>query len=139
VANELLLGSGRMPDASSVRASSEVRRALRFAGARPALRVGNEARALTLPDGRVIDLAKRKNVRLVLLALAEARRTRPGTPVAPDALVAAGWPGERMRADAAQKRLHTAIWTLRSLGLESLLVTRDEGYFLDPAVPIEIA
>ena len=139
VAYEVLLGRSANAAAASARASSEVRRALRFAGQKPALRIGHEARTITLPDGRTLDLAKRKNVRLVLVALAEARRARPGIPVSPDALVGAGWPGERMRADAAQKRLHTAIWTLRSLGLEALLVTREDGYFLDPAVPIEIA
>ena len=125
-------------DPSSLRASSEIRRALAFAGARPSVRVAYEARSIILPDGRSVDFTRRKNVRLVLLALAQARRADPGTPLTPDALVAAGWPGERMRADAALKRLHTAIWTLRSMGLEDLLVTREDGYFLDPAVPIEI-
>jgi DNA-binding SARP family transcriptional activator len=41
-----------------------------------------------------------------------------------------------MRPDAARQRLRTAIWTLRKLGLEPLLLTRDDGYLLDPAVPI---
>jgi DNA-binding SARP family transcriptional activator len=117
-------------------ASSEVRRALAFAGALLALVVEDEGRRVVLPDGRAIDLSRRKNVRLVLCALARARRDAPGVVVSPEALLAAGWAGEKMRADAATKRLHTAIWTLRSVGFEALLVTEGEGYMLDPRVAI---
>jgi DNA-binding SARP family transcriptional activator len=39
-----------------------------------------------------------------------------------------------MRPEAATKRLHTAIWTLRSLGFEALLATEGEGYLLDPRI-----
>jgi DNA-binding SARP family transcriptional activator len=91
-----------------------------------------------LPDGRAIDLSRRKNVVAILAALARERRMKPGSPISADALLAAGWPGERMRAEAATKRLHTAIWTLRSLGLEGILLTKDDGYLLDPSVPAEI-
>ena len=76
-------------------------------------------------------------MRLVLVALARARREHPGAPVAPESLLAAGWPGERMRPEAASKRLHTAVWTLRSLGFEALLRTDERGYFLAPDVPLE--
>ena len=40
-----------------------------------------------------------------------------------------------MQTEAARKRLRTAIWTLRKIGLEPFLLTRDEGYLLDPYVP----
>jgi DNA-binding SARP family transcriptional activator len=103
------------------------------------LSVADEARRVVLPGGREVDLSRRKNVRLVLLALARARNDEPGVPLAGEALIEAGWPGERMRADAATKRLHTAIWTLRSLGLEDLLVSRDDGYLLDPEVPLDMS
>jgi DNA-binding SARP family transcriptional activator len=56
--------------------------------------------------------------------------------VSPEALLAAGWPGERMRPDAATKRLHTAIWTLRSVGFETLLLTEGDGYLLDPRIDL---
>ncbi len=109
-----------------------------FAGARRALAIENEGRRVVLPDGSTIDLSRRKNVRLVLLALAEARLTAPGTAVLPETLLEAGWSGERMRADAATKRLHTAIWTLRSVGLEALLLTVGDGYLLDPRTDLTI-
>ncbi|HSO37964.1 MAG TPA: AAA family ATPase [Labilithrix sp.] len=124
--------------AEAPRASSEVRRAMILAGARRALSVEDDGRRVVLPDGRAIDLSRRKNVRLVLLALARARRDAPGTPVLPELLVEAGWPGERMRADAATKRLHTAIWTLRTVGLEGLLLTEGEGYLLDSRTDLRL-
>jgi hypothetical protein len=72
----------------------------------------------------------------LLLALAQARLAHAGSVLAPQELVGAGWPNERMRPEAARQRLRTAIWTLRKLGLEPVLLTRDEGYLLDPAVPL---
>ena len=53
-----------------------------------------------------------------------------------DELIAAGWPGERIGAEAARKRLRTAIWTLRKMGLEPILLTRDDGYLIDPTVVV---
>ncbi len=137
IALEILAGGIPPSDAASL-PSSEVRRALAFAGRRRALRVTGDVSLVVLPDGRRIDLSRRKNVRLVLRALVDARRARPGEALDPAALVAAGWPGERMRADAATKRLHTAIWTLRSLGLGDVLLTEGEGYRLDPSLPVDI-
>ena len=133
-----VLVAAAAPEMSSgaARASSEVRRALRFAHARRSFAIDEDGKRVTLPDGKVIELARRKNVRLVLLALANARRTSPGQAVSPETLLEAGWPGERMRADTATKRLHTAIWTLRSLGLEPLLLTEGDGYLFDPRFPL---
>jgi hypothetical protein len=74
----------------------------------------------------------------VLLALANGRMQRPGVTIGPEALQAAGWPGEKMSHAAGLKRVRTAIWTLRRLGLESVLRTCDDGYLLDPAVPLRL-
>jgi hypothetical protein len=128
----------RPADPTAVR-SSDVRRALAFSGTRGALRLCDAGRRMVLPDGRAVDLSRRKNVIAILVVLARERRLHPGTSVEPYALVAAGWPGEKMRAEAATKRLHTAIWTLRKLGLDSMLVTSSsgEGYYLSPTVPLE--
>jgi DNA-binding SARP family transcriptional activator len=74
--------------------------------------------------------------RRLLVALAEGRRELPGRALSKDELVEAGWPGERMSPEAADKRLRTAVWSLRKAGLEGLLLTRDDGYLLDPLVPL---
>ena len=127
-------------DPDVIAKSSDVRRALRLV-ARLATRERSDASTLTLaahgrrvrlPDGTVLDLMRRAAVRRILVVLARSQ----GDPSPADALIAAGWPGERMRPDAARQRLRTAIWTLRRLGFEHLLRTCDEGYLLDPALAI---
>ena len=120
--------------------SSDARRSLALAGAlgrRPlALAVARDGRGAVLPDGSRVELSRRKAPRLLLLALARSRLDSPGRASSRDELVEAGWPGERMSDYAADKRLRTTIWTLRRLGFERLLLTRDEGYLLDPFVPL---
>lgn len=61
---------------------------------------------------------------LVALVLASLEQRRVGS----DELIAVGWPGERMRADAAMHRLHVALSTLRSRGLGPRLVRDAHGY-----------
>jgi len=100
------------------------------------LRVGREADRCLLPDGARIDLARRGAVRRVLWALVQERLAAPGSPLDPDALLARGWPGERVLPDAAGKRVRVAIATLRALGLARWIMTRDGGYLLDPALSL---
>lgn len=127
-----------VPDvpAELARRSSDVRRALALVVGAPALSVADDGREARLPDGTLVDLRRRAAPRRILRALADARRDSPGDSLDRDALIAAGWPGERMLPAAADKRLRTAIWTLRKDGFGELLLTRDDGYLLDPAVPI---
>lgn len=61
---------------------------------------------------------------LVALVLASLEERRLGT----EELIAIGWPGERMRVDAATHRLHVALSTLRSRGLGARLVRDAQGY-----------
>jgi hypothetical protein len=56
-----------------------------------------------------------------------------------DELVEAGWPSERIQAEAAASRVYTAIKTLRDLGLGRWLLRRDDGYLLDPDLRIDAA
>jgi hypothetical protein len=128
--------------------SDDSRFALRMlvAKTRPAAR--REAGALAvLPEGRgfrlphaqeTVDLSRRAPLRGILALLARRRREAPGEAVAVDDLVRAGWPGEKILAEAAQNRFHVALTTLRKLGLRDVLVTADGGYLLDPAVPLAL-
>jgi predicted ATPase len=99
-------------------------------GATPKLTIGEDARWFRVGSGETVDLSKRRAPRLILLRLAEARAKTPGRGVSLDDVIAAGWPGERIQAEAAAARAYTAIKTLRELGLGDLLVRRDDGYLL---------
>ena len=46
-------------------------------------------------------------------------------------LISAGWPGERIVADAARNRLYVALHALRAAGFRPFLVTRRDGYLLE--------
>jgi hypothetical protein len=46
-------------------------------------------------------------------------------------MLAAGWPGERMRAESGAARVYMAVRRLRLLGLERVLRTDEDGYFFD--------
>jgi DNA-binding SARP family transcriptional activator len=118
-----------------------VRRAVALARrgeARAALRVASDGRSFSVSGGPPVDLGRRAAPRRLLVALVDARRATPGRAVSRDDLIAAGWPGERMMAEAADKRLRTAIWSLRRAGLEEALLTRDDGYLIDPLVAVVV-
>lgn len=101
--------------------------------------VAVDAASFQLPPSSPVSLAKRTAPRLVFAALVAARRAATGpTPgvLGIDALFAAGWPGERAIASAQANRVRVAIATLRSLGLEGVVVTDGAGYAI--AADVEI-
>ncbi len=57
-------------------------------------------------------------------------------PLSVEALIMAGWPGERILPKAGATRLYTALSTLRRLGLRRVLLRRRTGYLLDPSIPM---
>ncbi|MCB9601651.1 MAG: hypothetical protein H6720_15110 [Sandaracinus sp.] len=95
------------------------------------LRVATDGSSFTL-DGLHVDLRTRRALRLLLVALAKA-----DGPLAWDALLAAGWPGERVSAEAAMQRVRVAISTLRKLGLADALETVEGGYRISGEVVVE--
>lgn len=92
------------------------------------LRVQSDGRKMGLPTGEEVDLSRRGPLRRILLALAKAHQR--GEAIDVNATVEAGWPGETLTADSGTARVYTAIRTLRRLGLEGWLLTRDDGYTL---------
>lgn len=138
------LGAPNGPDAPLHRTSLDVRFAARIlrgalSATRPAgvgIRIDRTARSYVAPDGSTFGLARRGSLFRILHALAERRVRSDLRGLSVDELFAAGWPGERVLASAAQTRVRVAVATLRKLGLRTALVTRDDGYVLDPAVPI---
>jgi predicted ATPase len=100
-----------------------------------ALRVAFDGSSFNAPREPAVSLASREKPRRVLLALARARSEQPGKALGVDDLMAAAWPGERVKRESAQNRVHVALDALRKLGLRDLVVRGEGGWMLDPAVP----
>jgi hypothetical protein len=105
-------------------------------GAREFL-VGVEARWFQPPTGGRVNLGRRGAVRRVLLRLVEHRVAKPGEGLSVDEIVQAGWPKERMQYESGVARAYVTVQRLRALGLKDVLLTRDDGYLLDPGVLVE--
>ena len=134
------------PDARAARTNLDTRFALRMLTRRlaaleqstgPVFRLGDEALWFQIDDGERVDLARRGALRRMLVALCEAHAERPGLALDVEALTRAGWPNERILVEAAATRVRVAIATLRKLGLRDLLLTRDDGYLVDPRARVE--
>lgn len=96
--------------------------------------VNLEGTRLTTPSGKVIDLRRRRAVRRILAALAAQLVRDPGETIAADTLLHVGWPDPGTRSTPPSLAdLHSAIWTLRKLGLGAALETTGSGYRLSPA------
>jgi hypothetical protein len=89
-----------------------------------------------LPDGTLVDLAKRRHLQKLLGALARHRLEAPDHALSIESLFTRGWPGERVIPKARASRVHVALTTLRNYGLRDLLQHRDDGYLLDPRVAL---
>jgi hypothetical protein len=102
----------------------------------PTLVIAAHAEWFQIDGGPVVTLETRLALRKLLLALAIAQtKDGPGALSSTDAFNA-GWPGERAHPNAASVRVYTAIHTLRSLGLRTILVRRNGGYMLEAKVTI---
>lgn len=118
----------------ALEADSEVGRR-RETDRRPRLEVGRAGYWFRVDSGKVVALHRRRPLRALLMALAE--RSDPSLPLGYDALVAAGWPNERVLRHAGIVRLRTAIATLRRMGLRDTLITTGDGYALMADVALE--
>ncbi len=103
-----------------------------------AIVVANEGRSLTLASGESHDLSRHGPVRKILWTLALLRRDHPSQSLSTQGTIEAGWPGEKMQHEAATLRVYTTIRRLRGLGLGDAVMTRDDGYLLDPDVAVRI-
>ena len=100
------------------------------------LSVSRDGRRFIPPQGEEVDFSRRGPLRKIIVALAEAREGRPGTGLSADDVLDAGWPGDIVTPDAGAARVYSAIRTLRTNGLEEVLLTQDDGYLIDPEVSI---
>ena len=126
-------------DDATLRTSDDLRLALRLLRkglGHGAVVVDESTQQITLPDGERIDLGARQVLWRIFAALLAARRERPPRPLDVHALLRAGWPGESPTGASGLNRVKVSLSTLRKLGLRSLLLRVEEGYLLDPDVPL---
>ena len=81
--------------------------------------------------GDIVSLRRRKAHRRILADLAD-RYERGGGPLDVYDAFELGWPGEQVAPEIAAERVYWVVGVLRRLGLDELLLTSDEGYYLDP-------
>ncbi len=118
----------RAVDVGHVRLERAIRGAL-AATSNNDVTIAEDASAFRVRE-ELVSLARRPVIRRLLAALVTKQV------VAADALIAAGWPGERTRRAAARNRLYVALNELRKLGLKDVILRSDEGWYLDPTVAV---
>jgi hypothetical protein len=100
----------------------------------PAAVVVVDADATAIRAGaRESSLARRPALRTILVAI--LRAAIEGRAVSAAEALSLAWPGEPL-SDAGLLRVYTAVRRLRSLGLEGVLVTRDDGYTIDAHIDV---
>jgi predicted ATPase len=137
-----LAGAG----AIAVEASHDVRIALRVLGRVPTSVDHLEAGGMVVRadgsvfelDGERVSIAKHAAMRRILICLVEHRLNQATSSLATETLARAGWPGERIRDDAAKNRVKVAIAGLRKLGLKDTLIHDGTGYALRADLPVEV-
>jgi hypothetical protein len=83
-----------------------------------------------------VRLHRRPALKRIVHELAQKRARSPGEALRITELVAAGWPGERVLAEAGTDRVYAAVATLRKLGLKGILLQQDDGYLFDPSIDL---
>jgi len=129
---------GREAPALETRLALRLLERMRAAEGEPddALVVGEAGRWFRPPHGKRVDVGRRGALRRIVDRLAVARGDGGATALTIDDLLAAGWPGERCSPEAGARRVYTALWDLRRIGLAGSLIRRDDGYLIDPAVRV---
>lgn len=100
------------------------------------LHISRDGRYFAFGSAQTVDLSRRQAIRRILVFLAEQHQAGRTSSVTVQELVDVGWPHEVILHDSALTRVYTTVNRIRALGLHELLVTRDDGYALDPSVEI---
>ena len=68
------------------------------------------------------------------MSLVAARNSTPPRPLSLAELQEVGWPGEKTSFHSGRQRVYVAISTLRKLGLETILVSSEQGYAIEAPI-----
>jgi tetratricopeptide (TPR) repeat protein len=127
------------PGASDANPSRDARDPRELEAREAPLVLSEDGAWLRLPSGQVHKLRARPVAARLLRVLVDRALESPGAPVAAAALIAAGWPGEKILPKAAQNRLYVSMTRIRQLGLGDLLQNDGDGYFLQSNLRVRIA
>ncbi len=94
------------------------------------LRIAADGSWFQPAKGPRVDLSSKPRLSAVLRVLAQAKSTQPDSALSKSDLLTRAWPQERVLPKAGANRVYVAVASLRALGLEGALVTRDGGYLL---------
>jgi len=100
----------------------------------PHLTVAADGSWFALGGAAPVKMGRRGPARRILLELTRAHVSACSA----EALIEAGWPGQRILPESARMRLHTAIRTLRTLGLDTHIETVEGGYRLRPQLSVSM-
>ena len=104
-----------------------------------ALQVSKDGSGFRLGSGPWVELPDGPVIRRVLSVLVEQRLRTPGLPLSTPEVLRRSWPGERIRPESGALRVRHTVSRLRRIGLAGVLRTSRAGYFLDPAVSLDLA
>lgn len=102
---------------------------------RVVLEVANDGSWFRLQGQETQRLGSRAPLRRVLLCLLEQAERAEACDVW--RLLEAGWPGERVDAEAGANRVYAAVSTLRRMGLRTVIERFDAGYRISPDAQIQ--
>ncbi len=91
--------------------------------------LSHDHRRVRVDDGPMIDLSRRTGLRRIFSRLVQARLEN-GPHLDWLDLLEAGWPGEKVGVESGRGRVHVAIYSLRKLGLDDVIIRQDDGYRL---------
>jgi hypothetical protein len=95
--------------------------------------------AFSLPGEDVlVPLPEGSPLRRILERLAQRRIDAPGEPTTIEGIIHAGWPGEKIGAQAGLNRAYVALASLRKLGLRDILLQGGGGYALAQSVVVRL-
>lgn len=98
---------------------------------KPKIMVDEKRKRVQVDARNVIDMRRKGTTWRLILALVQQRIDAPGEPISQPDLFELVWPGEQF-GPTTSSRMYTAIHRVREKVLGEILVTEEDGYFLNP-------
>ena len=103
---------------------------------RKALLLDTEERQFRPPGGEWTSFSNRPQPFRFLVRLVQQHQNKPAESVSMDELRESAYPGEKMVPKAAASRIYQNMFLLRKHGMANVVLKRQDGYLLDPALTV---